>query len=107
MNECITTHRLDFESKPWNFHPSIQCFKIGTCHGQWYVSGRIYTILTIINECPGNGHLDDVFQWFENSAKRDKYGLAVNEIMNERFYQHLVKKRGFRPLNDQCVIKYI
>lgn len=92
----MTEHNLLFESCAWAINPSIQCFRIGTCTGQWFAYDSSYVILTVINHEPGNGHLNDVFQWFEASAKRDKYALEVWEIMNKRFYDHLLNKRGFK-----------
>jgi hypothetical protein len=97
MNAIKTTHNLDFQVAPWARDPSgaIQLFKIGTCHGQWYTHGPAFVILSIVNDSPGNGHLDDVFQWFEYACKRDKYALVIDELMNERFKKHCIEKRGF------------
>lgn len=106
-NSIITTHRLDFESAPWNkfIDESIQVFRVGTCHGQWYSTQFAYHILSIINEEPGNGHLNDVFEWFENSCKRDGKALIVEEIMNVRFGRHLCEKRGFTMMKGNRAMK--
>jgi hypothetical protein len=93
-----SSHKLDFLNAD-DFPYSL--FKIGTCNGQWGCLKDSYFILSILNDEPGNGHLDDVFEWFENSCKRDGKNLLVLEIMNERFYTHLTSKKGFIPLDDQ------
>jgi len=93
-----TMHSLPFESRPWVCDPSIQEFRIGTCKGQWNTGIGCYCIISIINDQPGNGHLDDVFQWFENSCKRDGYALKIFEFFNQPFYEHCIKKRGFQPI---------
>ncbi len=83
--------------------PPIQVFRIGTCHGQWQASPKSYDIISVINETPGNGHLQDVFDWFENSAKRDKKELHILEIMNPNFMNHLINKRGFTGNNHRLI----
>lgn len=105
QNHLITTHSLDFLSCDWPRDPNIQMFKIGSCEGLWYCHEETYVILSVINDEPGNGHFDDVFEWFEFSAKRDGYRLMVQHIMNSRFYHHLTSKRGFVPHGKECVIK--
>lgn len=100
--EFRSIHDLPFESRPWVRNPHIQEFRIGTCFGQWFVYDwpkyRAYVILTVINDNPGNGHFEDVLQWFEQSARRDRYALEVWEIGNNSLYHHLVNKRGFKPM---------
>jgi hypothetical protein len=93
-----TTHNLLFEACDWPRDKNIKLFRVGTCHGQWYSEELCYVILTVINNSPGNGHLQDVFEWFENSCKRDKKLLKVAEVMNQRFRKHLIEKRGFHPI---------
>jgi hypothetical protein len=100
-----TTHNLEFEAAPWDVDPSIALFRIGTCEGQWQVIGKAYVIISILNKESGNGHLDDVFEWFEHSAKRDGMGLIVAAVMNARFKEHLLKKRGFMDMGMDSVIK--
>lgn len=67
---------------------------------QWGIGKSFYYILSIINDKPGNGHLDDVFEWFENSCKRDGRNLLVLECFNEEFYDHLISKRNFLPIGN-------
>lgn len=107
MNAIITTHNLDFEIGPIKY--DYQTFKVGTCYGQWGFTENCFYILSILNEQPGNGHLNDVFEWFEYSAKRDKKALVVREVFNVGFYKHLIEKRGFNPINralKNTVIKF-
>jgi hypothetical protein len=101
-----TTHKLPFETRQWRSDPVIQEFRIGTCNGQWFTTSTSYCLLSVINNEPGNGHLDDVFQWFENSCRRDNRPLIVLEVINERFRRHLLIKRGFERLTDDHVIKF-
>ena len=82
-------------------------FKIGTCHGQYGATSDSYYILTVLNDCAGNGHLDDVFEWFERSCVRDSKNLLILEIFNAKFYDHCIEKRGFIKLdkNKQNLVK--
>lgn len=94
----ITAHKLPFEACEWPRDPNVMCFRVGTCEGQWFCTDLAYCILTVMNSKPGNGHLEDVFQWFEFSCKRDKKALMVLELMNDRFKKHCIQKRGFHPV---------
>lgn len=96
MDNFVTTHNLDFEVAESKLG---LLYKIGTCHGQWGSTDDSYYILSVLNEDPGNGHLKDVFEWFENSCKRDGRNLLVLECFNEDFYNHLINKKGFVPLD--------
>lgn len=100
-----STHKLDFEIADW-WYPGIILFRIGTCHGQWSSDDESYNIISVINEKPGNGHLQDVFDWFENSCKRDDKSLKVLEIMNPRFFTHLIEKRGFVKIDEINAVKH-
>lgn len=108
MNHIQTTHHLDFLSKPDPINALTgddwQRFKIGTCHGQWRATKSAYEILSVINDKPGNGHLNDVFEWFEHSCRRDQKALIVREIWNKGFYAHL-KKCGFKRWGKEDLIK--
>lgn len=110
MKEFKSSHNLPFESCPWSRNPAYQCFRVGTCEGQWFCSdaANAYCILTIINNQPGNGHLEDVFEYFIRSCKRDRKSLMVLEIMNGRFKKHLIEKRGFIPMmGTDHLIKFL
>jgi len=99
-----TIHHLPFEVANW-ITPDFLLFQIGTCNGQWRYTGKSYDILSIKNSEPGNGHLNDVFEWFEYSCKRDHKNLVVLELFNEQFKIHLIKKRGFKIKNNKSVLK--
>jgi len=107
MNAIKTKHNLDFESCPWPRNPAILLFRIGTCEGQWMSTDLAYCIISVINREAGNGHIDDVFEWFEHSCKRDKRALMIMEFFNESFKKHLIEKRGFTPVpNTNDLIKF-
>lgn len=89
--------------RPWI--ENVYDFKVGTCYGLYEVRAASYAIIAIFNTDPGNGHLQDVFDWFENSCKRDGYHLEVIELWNERFKNHLSGKRGFTSTSKVNVIK--
>src|SRR5688500_4237623 len=109
-NQLQTTHRLDFEAAPWECMGSMDenftKFRIGTCEGLWASTDKTYDILAITNNVPGNGHFEDVLQWFEHSCRRDKKALRILEVWNKRLKMHLVRKRGFALYRKDDVIKY-
>jgi len=103
MNTIKTKHNLDFlvkESKEYGL-----LYKIGTCHGIWGFTDDFYYILSVINEKPGNGHLEDVFEWFYNSCNREGVNLVMLECHNQDFYKYLIDKKEFKALDDSNVIK--
>jgi hypothetical protein len=63
-------------------------------------------MLAVVNDNPGNGHLDDVFEWFEGSCRRDKKNFRILEIWNKAFREHLLTKRGFIAQGKDNAIKY-
>lgn len=95
-----SSHNLIFEQAPYEFDPQFHRFRIGTCGGFWGVEGKSYVILVIINEQPGNGHLQDVFEWFERSCLREGYSLKIVEFFNEQFRRHLIDKLGFKVISN-------
>lgn len=108
MSEFQTINNLPFLSANWDnpFNTDgWQVFKIGTCHGQWVSTEDSYDILTVINETPGNGHFEDVLQWFEQSCKRDKKNFRILEVWNKDLAIHLVTKRGFTYQQGDNLIK--
>ena len=121
-----STHNLPFEMAHWNplramgsefwkgfknkygdIFKDVNAFRVGTCHGNYTWDKKSYIIITIINEQPGNVHLQDVFDWFENSCKRDGKSLKVAEIWNEGFKKHLIEKRGFSDIGNDWADKKI
>ncbi|MFK5981431.1 MAG: hypothetical protein QM499_00840 [Flavobacteriaceae bacterium] len=97
-NEFKTTHNLNFGTAPFNSKiaqkPNLKRFKIGTCIGVWGVTQDSYEIHSINNLEQGNGHFEDVLEWFEYSAKRDSCKLVFTDV-NDRFKKHLIEKRGY------------
>lgn len=103
LKPFTTAHKLAFESSLWHRSDDFMLFRIGTCHGTWRSTPVSYDILNIINEEPGNGHFEDVLQWFEYSCRRDGKALRILEILQKRFQDHLVNKRGFRAFHQHCI----
>jgi len=117
-----TIHKLPFEAMPWKpamlqFMPellrsalkidsAIVAFRVGTCHGIYTAKPNAYQIIAINNECPGNGHFEDVLQWFEASCRRDNKSLMFVEIMNDKFGEHLKVKRGFKIKGKNAMKRY-
>lgn len=101
-----TTHSLGFFCRPWHRDPEWTDFQVGTCHGLYKATKGAYEILAINNDSPGNGHFQDVMQWFEASCRRDRKSLIFLEIMNARFKKHLLEDRGFKPYRKEDAIKH-
>lgn len=97
-----SSHNLAFEMAPFEYDPAFFRFRIGTCDGLWTTGDKAYIIVAVTNNEPGNGHFEDVLEWFENSAKRDGYSLRIAEFFNPRLKNHFIEKRGFKPygIND-------
>lgn len=99
-----STHNLPFEVEDWVF-PAFKMFRVGSCEGLWRSTKTSYDILAITNNSPGNGHLQDVLEWFEASAKRDKKNLQILELWNQKFKDHLIAKRGFAKSGTDNLVK--
>jgi hypothetical protein len=80
-------------------------FRIGSCEGLWGCSDKEYIILAVINNTPGNGHFQDVLDWFRQSCVRDKKNLKISEVWNKRLLNHLITKKRFTklPLGDNVI----
>lgn len=108
-NAIITKHKLDFEAKPFHIqfkgHPTNMCFKVGTCHGMYVITKNSIDIIAIQNDEKGNGHLEDVFEWFEFSCKENKLNFRILAFLNEKFKEHVLSKRGFQRQGPNDVIK--
>jgi hypothetical protein len=101
-----STHNLSFEvGGPFRWDVNFTHFQVGTVTGLWATIDQSYVILAVLNSEPGNGHLIDVWDWFEFSCRRDHYSLKVIEILEKRFIDHLIKKRGFKELTGNSVVK--
>jgi len=102
-----STNKLDFLSGPAPRRAQRmdgwKGFQIGTCHGLWRSTKKSYQILVVANREMGNGHFQDVIDWFENSCQRDGRSLMFLEIFNDDFSKHLVDKRGFTVVGDDAI----
>lgn len=113
MNAIQTKHNLDFGCYEWEppiplpFGQTYWAFRVGTCDGLYMATATTYDIVAIRNLSPGNGHFEDVLQWFENSCRRDKKNLRFVEVMNKDLKKHLIQKRGFNSQGNDNVIKKI
>jgi hypothetical protein len=105
MNAIETTHKLDFEACPWPISPDQTAYRIGTCHGIYYFSDEGINLIVIHNDNPGNGHLEDVFEWFEYACRAQGCDLYIRSFFNKRFKKHCIEERGFQSINDVDVVK--
>lgn len=108
MTPFKSTHDLAFETAEWENPHNTQGwirFRIGTCEGLWRATQTQYQILAVANSDTGNGHFQDVMDWFENSCKRDKKDFAILEVSNPRLKKHLLQKRKFKPHWKDAVVK--
>lgn len=103
--EFESSHKLDFMACPWPVDPEFTAFKIGTCEGIYGSTKDTYDIVAVVNNEPGNGHFEDVIEWFENSCRRDKKSIRFMEMMNPRLASHLKIKRGFKREGENNLIK--
>jgi hypothetical protein len=112
MNALKTTHDLDFLAAPWT-HPllpesvtdGVMAFIVGTCDEQYQLTKHGLEIVSVRNSVPGNGHLDDVFEWFEWSAKGNTQALYIRSFFNKRFKKHCIEKRGYTACGNNDVVK--
>lgn len=111
--EFVSTHKLDFLVAPWEFMDSIPVtppfkrYRVGTCHGLWRCADDCYEILSVINDEKGNGHLQDVIEWFENSCRRDNKNLRMLHFENLPFMIHMINHFGFEREKEYDIIKMI
>lgn len=93
-----STHKLEYlQGEETEMEPgrTMAGYKVGTCHGLVCFTKTAIEILAVENEEPGNGHFDDVLEWFEYAAKEQGVQLRVIELLNQRLKWHLIDKRGF------------
>ena len=86
---------------------NTKIYYIGTCKGQYFIKDKKVILLSILNDEPHNGHFIDVLQYFCNMAINKKYDFVIGSIMNERLYNHFIKK-GFEPCKkyNGLILKY-
>jgi hypothetical protein len=106
-NEFISTNKLDFGTAPFSSkiaQKPMKRFKIGTCIGLFGITQEGYEIHSINNIEQGNGHFEDVLEWFEYVCKRDSGSLIFTNVPTERFKKHL-KKRGYKDVGRNDFMK--
>jgi hypothetical protein len=86
-------------------HEKVYKFICGTVDGIFTVEKERVVMIGIGNMQPGNGHITDVFQWFERACRELKKNFWIVEIINEGFYRHLVEKHCFQIVTNKQVIK--
>lgn len=96
---------MNFEAKPHG-DTELARFDIGTVNGLYRVFHGMIEVVAIANDEPGNGQLDDAFEWFAHMCKEKKKGLRIMHIRTNRFHDHLVDKRGFISDGADRVVKY-
>ena len=77
----------EFLARPW--HLGWTQFIVGSVHGLYRAKDRKYQILAVVNTLGGNGHFERTLKWFEDSARRDGYGLSFLEVSNPKLLKRL------------------
>lgn len=98
-----STHGLKFKTMPHiiaGAFTGAERFEIGTVHGIWNVSTFSVDVFACINDEPGNGHMDDVFEWFFSIATERGLPVRVTNVSSEDFRQQLIDKWLFVPTKD-------
>lgn len=90
-------HNLHYEEMPGTWYGEKK-YRVGTCTGIYHFTRISLNIVAIVNSEPGNGHFEDVLQWFERSCRRDKKNLVFMHCDNLRFRDHLITNRGFKMI---------
>ena len=80
-------------------------FRMGTMHGQWRETPDHIEILSLSNDSPGNGEFDQLMRYFEDKCIEVQKNLKILCIWNDRFYLHLIHRRGFEKQGKQNVVK--
>lgn len=110
-NAIVTAHKLNFETADYEKNvlgeQQLKWFKVGTCRGMCTTDKAYIVVIALVNDSKHNGHLEDVFQWFEFSAKNIKKDLMFIVENNEDFKKHLIGKRGFTDAGGSKLIKKI
>jgi len=113
--DFVSAHALRFFSRKWD-NPLFDIeedvehwdeYNVGTCIGQWRVTDKAVEILSFLNTERGNGHFEDVMQWFEFIAKAAQRPIVIYEVWNEQLRRHLTEKRGFVLTNGNEYHKHI
>lgn len=101
-------HNLEFVPKEDGVRPNDEIrirFTLGTCNGLYEDNSEFLNLFGIFNSEPGNGHFDDVLEWFEYMCKRDNKDFLITWLDNQNLRDHLLKKRSFLPHGPRGVRK--
>lgn len=106
-----SSHKLKFFTAPHivGGAPSgMEKFEIGTVHGLWVQSRMSIDIFACINDEPGNGHMDDVFEWFFEIAKEGALAVRIVNVSAVKFRNDLIEKWGFTPTDTfDTLVKFV
>lgn len=112
-NAITTTHGLNFEQADvpkekqdlLSLGIYLYDFRVGTVYGQWYHKNNELCIFAIFNSVPGNGHVKDVFEWFEFACKEQKKNMRVTCILSNEFAR-MLELNGFSREGRDFIKKY-
>lgn len=90
---------------PYDEDGDWKCLNMGTCIVHFGETEQAYEIFGIVNTNKGNGHLEDVLQWFEYMCKEKGKYLIFTHFENQNFKKHLIEKRGFESYGKNNAIK--
>ena len=80
-------------------------FLIGSVKGIYFTKDKTYNIVAIQNTKGGNGHFSKALEWFEKSAKRDKYGVAFLETLNPKLGNKL-SELGYQKFGNNFIKRF-
>lgn len=98
-----SSHKLKFRTAPHviaGAPTGMEKFEIGTVHGLWVQSKMSIDIFACINDEPGNGHMDDVFEWFFEIARTGALAVRIVNVSSVTFRNQLIEKWKFAPTDD-------
>jgi len=98
-DQFLSPSKLVFEISNW-IKPECIRFRMGTITGLWGETPTTHDIIEIENSKPNNGHLQDVFNWFEGFCQKTNKDFRVTNITNQGFGKHLDEKRGFEVFSN-------
>ena len=111
MIEFKTSNNLDIEitvtDMPYEDCGFWKQFNIGTCIGTFGEQEHYIEIFGISNKNKGNGHLNDVLEYFEYICVKKNKNLYITHFENQGFKNHLINKRGFAGQGNSVIKNFI
>lgn len=98
MKKFKSQHNLKVYVNPFTvagIDAGVLQFKIGTTHGIFKNFSLSVDVFTVINDNPGNGHMEDFFEFFEAHAKKTNRVFRMCEVSDQEFKNALIL-RGFK-----------